>query len=297
MTTAPRLGDGLPDFLRDVDRTSLSGQSHFTLATRYQLIALLVAAVFGAFSFQPSGSGPDWAGVVAASAFIAAALLRGYLWQSRPDREWYAGRAAAESAKTLTWRFSVGADPFPIGLPDQTTESLFIERLRDIRRRLDGVVIIPSSRRKGEITAEMTALRASPLSLRKAAYLKERIEDQLDWYSAKAEFNKLRAKRWAAFMLVIEISGVGGAVVKATRVLEVDLLGLASAVVAAAAAWNEMRQHNNLANAYSIAAGELAEALELGKRTSSEPEWSSFVANAEEAVSREHTMWVASRRQ
>jgi hypothetical protein len=33
----------------------------------------------------------------------------------KPEQNWYEGRAAAESAHTLGWKYSVGANPFPVG--------------------------------------------------------------------------------------------------------------------------------------------------------------------------------------
>lgn len=298
MTTpgeAASLEGHFPDFFTDADQASLDGQRRYTSAVRNQLIGLLVAAVAGVFTWQINGSGADWFGILAAAAFAATVLQRGYLWQTRPDKEWYAGRAAAESAKTLTYRYAFCADPFPQNMNEHQAAVLFLDRLKDVRRKLGNVMVIPQPGGQGEITEGMRKMRHQPLATRKSTYLSSRIIEQRNWYSRKARFNDRRARLWSIFMVAMELAGFIGAVLKASNILHVDLLGLASAIVAATAAWMEMRQHNNLATAYSVAARELSEAHELGMHVADEGAWSGFVANAEEAISREHTMWAASR--
>lgn len=294
-STLGALEDHFPDFYTAADATSVQGQGRYVLATRVQLGALVVAALFGLFVLRVDGRGADWAGVVAAMAFVWAALVRSYLWQAHPERDWYAGRAAAESTKTLAWRFSVAADPFPVGVSDSEATDVFLARLRDIRQKLRSVVVVPPPQPNGEVTAVMLEARAAPLTRRQDVYLVQRVESQRNWYSKKARCNQRRSRQWALMMLLLELCGAGGAILKAAAVIDVDVLGLAGAMVAALAAWSEMRQYNNLASAYSVAANELSDVLERGRRVGDEGDWSTFVANAEEAISREHTMWVASR--
>ena len=71
-------------------------------------------------------------------------------------------------------------------------------------------------------------------------------------------------------------------------------LGILAAFIAAGTAWVAVKQFSPLASAYSVATKELAvQASKL--EMVAEPEWSLFVADAEEAISREHTTWLASR--
>ena len=44
----------------------------------------------------------------------------------QPERTWYEGRAVAESVKTLAWRYSVCADPFPKEMSRAEAESNFV---------------------------------------------------------------------------------------------------------------------------------------------------------------------------
>ena len=291
----PDLESNFPDFYRSSDVGSLDGQRRYVNSTRAQLLALVVAAFAGAFTVTFPGASVDWAGVLAVAAFLVALLVRAATWKSRPERDWYAGRAAAESTKTLAWRFSIAADPFPRRLTVDEATDVLLARLADIRRSLRGVVILPLPDAKGEVTPEMLALRLGNLDSRKSIYLAQRIAKQRDWYAGKARTNLKLSRIWMTLMVVLEAVGVVGGVLKAAGAIHLDILSLLCAIVAAVLAWTEMRQNANLSSAYSVAASELSEVLTRGARKMSESEWAAFAANAEEAISREHTMWAASR--
>jgi hypothetical protein len=77
--------------------------------------------------------------------------------------------------------------------------------------------------------------------------------------------------------------------------MSTSLLGVAAAASASAAAWLQTRQHENLTTAYSVACQELASVRSLIEQNRDEATWAQFVEDAEEAISREHTMWRASR--
>ena len=66
---------------------------------------------------------------------------------------------------------------------------------------------------------------------------------------------------------------------------------LASAFIA----WMEVKQHSELAQAYSVAEFDLSLVEERGDYVCDETTFSSFVADAENAISREHTLWIARR--
>ncbi|MGN6446251.1 DUF4231 domain-containing protein [Amnibacterium sp.] len=285
----------LSDFYAASDQVSLDGQRRYVNGTRLQLATLVVAALAGGLTIRFAEGGADWAGIVAAAAFACAALLRGYLWRARPDKDWYAGRAAAESAKTVAWRFSVCADPFPASMTDDEAIRVFLSRLSEVRAKVASIVVVPAPQGRGEVTQAMLELRHGNLERRQDAYLTERIEGQREWYSRKAMFNKRRVRLWATVMLVLEAAGLIGAILKATGMIDVDTLGVTGAFIAAIAAWSEMRQYGTLASAYSVTANELADVLAQGRLVHAETDWSKYVVDAEEAISREHTMWVASR--
>jgi hypothetical protein len=76
-------------------------------------------------------------------------------------------------------------------------------------------------------------------------------------------------------------------------VIDLDLLGFGAAVAAGLIAWEQTRQDDRNAAAYSIAAQELASIKSLAPEQADETAWASFVDDAEEAISREHRLWRA----
>jgi len=141
----------------------------------------------------------------------------------------------------------------------------------------------------------MRAMRSLPLESRKEAYATGRIQDQQRWYFNKARWNRQRSNRWNAILLAVEAAGAVGAVVKATTDVPIDVLPVAAAVVAGATAYLQTKQHDTLASAYTVAYLELASVADLVDAITDEVEWAGFVDEAENAISREHTMWRARR--
>ncbi|HVF14408.1 MAG TPA: SLATT domain-containing protein, partial [Acidimicrobiales bacterium] len=74
------------------------------------------------------------------------------------------------------------------------------------------------------------------------------------------------------------------------------LIGILETVVAAIMTWAGVRAYGPTATAYAFTARELQAIRALGDSAArAEDSWAEFVADAEDAISREHTMWRASR--
>jgi SMODS and SLOG-associating 2TM effector domain 3/SMODS and SLOG-associating 2TM effector domain 1 len=283
-----------PPLYTAADQNSQDGQRRFLNATRLRLAMLVVAAAFGLFTWRTAGG--DIAGIGAAVAFVVALLAELYLLQARPDRLWYDGRAVAESAKTLTWRFMVGGRPFGRDeVSDREAERLLLDRFRQVAASLAGAHLVPVSPAAEQIDPALRRLRELPLEERRELYRSQRIHGQQAWYARSARRHERRATQWSLILTSLEALGLTGGVLKATGVLTVDVLGLAGAVVAAGAAWVQAKQHQTLASAYAVASQELSAISAQVDWASDEPEWAHFVDQAEEAISREHTLWRASR--
>jgi SMODS and SLOG-associating 2TM effector domain 3/SMODS and SLOG-associating 2TM effector domain 1 len=283
-----------PPLYQAADQNSLDGQRRFLNATRLRLVMLVVAAGFGLFSWRRSWG--DLAGLGGAVAFVVALLAELYLLQARPDRLWYDGRAVAESAKTLTWRYLVGGSPFGRDeVTDREADRLLLDRFRQITGDLRGAHLVPVAEGAEQLSPALRAVRALPLEERRELYRGERIGGQQAWYARSARRNERRATQWSLVLTGLEALGLAGGVLKATGAVQLDLLGFGGALVAAGAAWVQAKQHQNLANAYGVASQELSAIGGQIDWTSSEQEWAHFVDQAEEAISREHTLWRASR--
>jgi hypothetical protein len=283
----------LPALHEAASKSSLAAQQRFLWATRVHLASLVVASVGGVLTLKDGDL--EVGAVISLAGFAVALTIRGFMLATQPARAWYQGRAAAESVKTLAWRYSVGGHPFVASLPNEEADTLFIERCRDILRDLDTLDLGATG--ASQITNEMRALRAEPLEKRKSAYETGRLEDQRLWYSEKATWNQKRRVAWQIGLFLFEGAGLLAAIARVANWIDVNLLGLAAACAAAAAAWLQAQQHEQLAAAYALTAQELANVKSLVAHSPADDaeSWAVFVQDAEEAISREHTMWMASR--
>jgi hypothetical protein len=281
----------LPALFKRADAAAAAGQRHYLRATRATLGCSVLAAAFGAISF--SSDRTDWAAVIATGAFAVMILTTVFLLTERPERRWYEGRAGAESAKTLAWKYAVGGADFEVEMPEPDADAELIRRLRAITRGLTHVRLSGGGG-GDEITAEMRALRNAEYVTRKNTYRRDRVADQRSWYGKEAARNQNRALAWRLTSLAFQAFGLLGGLLRATGTIDVDLLGVAAAAAAAALAWLQTKDYATLGEAYSITEQELG-LVDAELASVDEADWPAAVDNAEQAVSREHTLWRARR--
>lgn len=294
----PSLPDAdLPALYRAADRASMAAQRTYLRFVRADLALIVASAVFGSCAASTVELRAVLA-VLGATAFVAGLILTVLLMQMRPDRLWFGGRAVAESAKTIAWRYMMGAEPYRKELTDQEADRRFSEELRKLLRDRSGVAasLGGSAAAEQQITPRMREIRSEELPTRRRIYAEARIQDQRIWYAGKACSNRLASTRWLVLVAVTQLFGAGAAM---ARIFWPDLgFDLASVLAAAAAAflaWLQVKQHQSLAQAYGLAAHELGLIETQAGHAIAEEAFSSFVADAEAAISREHTMWVARR--
>jgi hypothetical protein len=287
----------LPAIFYAADACSLAGQRRFLRAVKVRLVMLTLAAAAGGTSFVLDARGPDYVGILAAVAFIAALAAEVLILQTKPDQLWYEGRTAAESAKTLAWRYAVGGEPFGVNsVTGEAADRLFIQRIKDVLTGFGGLELSPILAHGQQITPTMRELREQTLDVRKAVYETDRVSDQQAWYAHKAAWNALWARRWSMVLITVEMLGGVGAVVNVAAELSgaAVALGMFGAAAAAIAAWMQTRDHQELIGAYSMAANELASIRALIDWQQTESSWAEFVRESEHAISREHSLWRAS---
>src|SRR5512133_307494 len=286
--------DGPADFpalFRSADRESQRAQRSYLTSLRVRLGSLVLAAFGGALTLTTAG-GFQVGGGLAFLAFACALGAELFLATTSPLTTWYEGRAAAESAKTLAWRYMVRAEPFEV---DDDVDKQFHAQTYSLLQDLRSISLGTEEPAAQQITDKMRHVRALDFNERRQVYLADRIADQQRWYSEKARWNDRRARGWVLVSIVLEIAGLIGGALKAFGWINFDLLGFLAAAAGGVMAWIEAKQHRNLATAYGIASQELASIASELPTLHSEERWAAFVAQAEEAISREHTLWRASR--
>ena len=285
----------MPWLFRAADAASGTGQRSFMNYTSVTLLMLLLAAAAYPIITAISGSAEAgrWAVLLGAAGFVVAIIERSYSITARPERPWYEGRALAESTKTLAWRYAVGAAPYDVGSSE--VDRRFARRLRVILTSFPDLVLDPHGEQAQQITPEMRALRNATLEQRKQAYRQYRIEDQRSWYAGRASKHGRRGQRLALLSLLAECCGATLAILFVGQIIHTDFLGIAAAAASGIMAWEQAHQDTTIAKAYGIAAQELATISDLIDDQNDEENWSRFVVESEDAISREHTLWKASR--
>lgn len=294
LSQSPLEESDLPGVFESADAISKEGQRDYLKWTRGRLQLALAAALFGgiAATVDSHGRVEKTAAALALTAFIAALLTEIHLLRDKPEERWYNGRALAESVKTLAWRYMAGAAPFPPSLPDDEARDVLLTRIHDLttEANLPGLTF-----GQAQVTDRMREVRALDFADRKSAYLALRVADQEGWYNAKARLNKQNSGKWRSILILFEVLGVATSTVSLLDLADVDASSVVAAVIAAAGAWLEVKQYDNLSSAYSLTATELGFVRMTGENVTTEPDWSRYVVSAEQAISREHTMWLARR--
>lgn len=277
-----------PALYRSADSLSLASQAHFFRALRVHLAMLVIAAVLSIISI------PHWS--VAALQLLVLLGALGcsiYLFSMRPDRIWYAGRAVAESIKTVTWRYVCRAEPFQGD--DANSRNDFHQTLKAIvKQNREVCQSLTDYLDCAQITPMMDQMRSRSLQERRETYATKRIGDQLTWYAKKAAFNRRMSKGFFWALIVTNTAAVVCAILRIVYFKQT--IWPTDVFVAAAASllgWMQAKRFSELAASYALAAHEISLIKEQSLLPDTDERFSLFVGDAENAFSREHTQWVA----
>lgn len=288
--------DDLPALHALANRASLTAQRRYFAVLKGDLAVLVIGATVGAVHTVDPTLGRIMNGI-AAVLFGAGFVLTLVLLTKNYDRVWYGGRAAAESVKTLAWRYATKAAPFHEGT-EREVDDQFGQALRSVMAERDALNIVTEDvpLEGKQITDAMRALRKAPLSIRLSVYLNDRVDDQRRWYASKSAFNAKREQVLFVLVLITQaVAGVYAIVLVAAPSIELSLTGTLTTIAAGLLVWMQAKQYQELAQSYVVAANELSLALDQGAHVESDAALSQFVSDTESAVSREHTLWAARR--
>ncbi|MDA2811046.1 DUF4231 domain-containing protein [Nocardiopsis sp. RSe5-2] len=281
----------LPGLYQAAASASSRGRRRYELAIRLRLGLVVAAAVSGMLA-----SLKGEIAAITALAFFGALLVEIYVLNDRPDLAWYEGRALAETVKSLTWRYAVGAAPFAVSSgPDKAVGGRFRDQISRLLKESPQAGIAPTE--SPVIGDRVQKIRARPVADRRAIYLRGRVVDQQRWYAGQARIGERRATAWRVVMLLFEVAGFLGAVGYALGAVALDLSGTMAALVGAGAAWTATRRHDLSARTYSYASNELSivrdrlEDIDL----SDEACWADTAAEAENVITSENAAWRAAR--
>ena len=287
----------LPEPFWAVDLASLRGQSRSITWYRGQMLMLVLAALAGIGDVDRNHL--NWLQGVSALLFAGAGYFWWRLGRDKPQTLWYEGRAAAESMKTLVWKYVVRAWPFAGDADSGEADEAFLKQMNEVFLAFGESTVIPHEAQP-MITDAMRRQRQLPLAMRRDVYLQERIRPQRTWYQSRADRCESATTTWQLISSATTIIAAAFAVAQFLGLVDLHLLGVCTTVAAAVTAWTQLKQFRPLASAYRLAAAELgmieAELTHFNLNIPmAEEHWSRLSSDAEDAVSREHTIWRARR--
>lgn len=277
-----------PALFRAADTHAQDQQRLFFIVLGFELLLIVTAT-----GISVVGSPLAWVAVLQATVLFAALGCAVFLFSTKPDRHWYTARAVAESVKTITWRYVMRAEPFDVD--DAAAREQFRETLKEIVDQNQDVAGRFRTDLAGvQRTEAMEQLRRADFLVRKGAYTTGRIVEQQEWYARKSSMNSCRATR--AFIFLVASLGLAG-VFAIARVQFPEAprwpTDLFVSLAIAGVAWIQAKRFTELAAAYSLAAVEISNIRLQADDVTHDGALSSFVGDAENAFSREHTQWAA----
>ena len=277
-----------PSLYQSADSLSLNSQKHFFIALRIHLVTLVITAILSIVNIA------HWSvAVIQLFALLGALCCSIYLFTKRPDQLWYAGRAVAESIKTITWRYVCKAEPFQGD--NSTARKDFSDTLKQIITQNREVCKSLTEYLDGQqFTPIMEKMRAKSLVERKTMYSETRIKDQLSWYAKKAAFNRKKSQYFFWALIGINVIAV---IFAALRIIYINQpfwpTDVFVAIAASILSWMQAKRFSELSASYALAAHEINLIKEQALLPDTDENFSVFVGDAENAFSREHTQWVA----
>jgi hypothetical protein len=286
-----------PALYQSANHASINAQQWYLWWVKVNLGLLVAGAVAG--SISPADAHIKRICLsLAAICFFAALATSILLATRRWERVWYAGRAVAESVKSLTWKFMMGADPFSITKPPGEIVQDFTATLQEVLRENSHLASALSSAEYSgdQVTPDMTNVRGAAVGVLRDVYLAQRVEEQRAWYSSRSAQNRKYRNIW--FTLLVAVQGLAGTAAVILAVypnLPWRATTVFSTLASATIAWGQLKRFQELAQAYGLAAQELSFIAARAPNVGTREDLARFVNDAETAISREHSTWVARR--
>lgn len=287
-----------PNYFQASDNASKRAQSNYINIIRVDLVSMIIASAISIYNYQQVESKLTVyviSGILLLSSLILTIILKAKQFEDT----WYQGRALAESCKTLTWRFVTCSEYFEEDLTEIEVKHRFINRIKNLADEFKDLTKIMNAQTLNLpiVTEKMIELRKLEMFERKENYIHNRVENQKKWYSNKAKFNKSKYNFW--FGIIIASQAV--ALISVIFLIKFpnnnyNFIGLFTTVASSAISWLQLKQHQELKQAYTTATQELNFIVELSAEVNTSDELSKFVLDSENAISREHTLWLAQRR-
>jgi hypothetical protein len=281
-----------PNIFEKADSKSLSSQNSFTRLNMGILILLVVSTFVSSIQIDNG-----WISLISSFLLIISLILTIWIMHFQPEKTWYDGRAIAESAKSLTWKFVTGTKPFSHKLKSSDAEEKLIKNLKQIiGQKKEFFQLIGEEFAEGEqITDSMRKLRKLDFKDKVEYYSTNRLENQRAWYYKKSKENR-KNKNWSFFAIItFQVLAIIALALDFYEIIDFTVTPLMACMASSFIAWLQLKRFQELTESYGITATELNLIKSKVKHIKDESDFEDFVDDAETAISREHTLWLARR--
>lgn len=280
-----------PSLFTSADNYSIKSQKYFLCLNKWVLIVLVISMAITSITQD------KWAIWASSSLLIISAVLSTIMLLWKFEKGWYEGRAIAESIKTLCWKYMCGAKPFHKNMEQKEAENRLLKNFKNIiGQRKDFFQLIGSDFAKHEqLPSELTKIRFTDIQNRIHIYKTKRLEKQKQWYSDKVDENKKWTKISFVVIIVSQLLAIVSLILSIKLEWNFYIAPILIVISTSFIAWLQLKRYQELSQSYLITATELSLIKSKINQIETEEELSEFIDDAETAISREHTLWLARR--
>jgi hypothetical protein len=234
-----------PNYFVAGDNASNKAQFWYILLFGFDLLLMVLSAIISVYNYKTVES-KTIIYIISGILLLGAMLISIFLKIKKYEDVWYRGRALAESCKTLTWRFIMASEYFESNLSDQEADQRFIRRTRDISNEFRDLNNVLSSDQISlpPITLEMRRIRSLSLDDKKEYYLDNRIQNQIDWYSFKADNCKSKYDLWFLAIIILQfLALISIAFLIKFPASDYNFVGVFSTIAASGFSWLQVKKY------------------------------------------------------
>jgi hypothetical protein len=234
----------------------------------------------------------------ARSLFVIALGFLGWeLFESGSKKleiPWYDARAAAESIKTIYWRYIMQADSFGSAMSRDDSEQRLLQRVHSV---LTGLGKTPAPTRiliDKDVLDWAWEVRNADLLRRMEIYYHGRLQDQARWYAAKSQLLGKYAKQASIIAIAAALIAFASAAVSFWIEPVGGLSEISFELCVVVFGYAKIRNFRRDSRVYEFTKQEIEIAAQQINEQLTPYEWAQVIDEIEEVFSREHVTWQAS---
>ena len=290
-----------PPIVGAAENLASGAQSRYFWTTRADLLLLVAAASMIVFfvlaedRLWDTNQGRNQLFRLAMPLLLGGSFAAKILNRKRDvEGQWIQARAVAERVKSLSWRYAMHVSPFTDGLSATESDAAFEEQVVHLAGALassaEGSETGPWQNVR--VTTSMRDLRNLETGLRQQIYLRDRLVDQVDWYTRRAIRSKRASRRWYQRSVTIKALSLIAAILAVFWLPVAVFVGFGTTLGASALAASKLGRHEEVQRRYAQAGSELTLLRARIAEATDNASLAAGVEAAENVISREHAIWI-----